>query len=324
MEEGAACVLLTGATGFVGRHVYERLSRVARVVCATRNPARASERHGDRSWRRLDVAEPETIAPALEGCTAAFYLVHEMGGDPDYATRESQHAHSFAEAAREAGVRRIVYLGGMKPRGTPSAHLRSRLEVGRVLRESGVSTVELRASMIVGAGSQSWQIVRDLARRLPAMVLPRWLESRSQPIAIEDVAVALVHALGLPDELDGTWDLPGPETLSGRDILVRVARICGTTPVIVRVPFVTPRLSSYWLRLVTSADIHIARELVEGLRTDITSSERSLWPLLPEHRLIAFDDAARAALAAEPKPTPRALALERLAHGLSRKAFAPG
>jgi uncharacterized protein YbjT (DUF2867 family) len=272
----------------------------------------------------MDVSRPETIAPALEGCSAALYLVHEMSDDPGYATRERAHAQAFAEAARDVGVRRIVYLGGMKPVGRASAHLRSRLEVGHALRGSDVSTVELRASMIIGVGSQSWQIVRDLARRLPAMVLPRWLESRTQPIWIEDVAFALVHALGLPDELDGVWDIPGPETLSGREILVRVARACGTTPVIVRVPFVTPRLSSYWVRLVTSADIHIARELVEGLRTDITSSERSFWSVVPGHHLVPFDEAVRAALAAEQALPPRVRAVERLAHGLSRKAAAQG
>jgi uncharacterized protein YbjT (DUF2867 family) len=317
-------VLLTGATGFVGRHVFHALSRVADVVRASRDPERAARRLGDGSWRRLDVARPETLAPALRGCTSALYLIHEMTDDPEYAQRESRHAESFARAALDAGVRRIVYLGGMKPAGRPSRHLRSRLEVGEVLRSSGISTVELRASMIIGAGSQSWQIVRDLARRLPAMVLPRWLESRTQPIWIGDVAFAVVRALQLPDELDGVWDIPGPETLTGREILVRVARLCGTTPITVRVPFVSPRLSSYWLRLVTSADIHVARELVEGLRTDITSSERSLWDVAPEHRCVPFDQAASRALADETRPRVATRVIEHVAHGLSRGARPTG
>lgn len=315
-------VLLTGATGFVGRHVYAPLTAVTDVVCATRDPVRAVQRLGDRDWRRLDVSHPETLAPALRGCNAVVYLIHEMTDEPAYARTESGHARAFAEAAREAGVRRIVYLGGMKPVGRPSPHLRSRLEVGRVLRASGVSTVELRASMIIGAGSQSWQIVRDLARRLPAMVLPRWLESRTQPVWVGDVAAAIVHALELPAELDGVWDVPGPETLTGREILVRVARLGGTTPVIIKVPFVSPRLSSYWLRLVTSADIRVARELVEGLRTDVTSSERSFWQLVPEHRCVAFDEAARRALAMESRPATPARIVEELAHGISRKVSA--
>jgi uncharacterized protein YbjT (DUF2867 family) len=317
-------VLLTGATGFVGRHVYEPLTAVAEVVCATRDPSRAARRFGERAWRLLDVTRRETLEPALRGCDAAIYLIHEMSDDPAYADRESVHARAFGEAAREAGVRRIVYLGGMKPVGQPSPHLRSRLEVGAVLGASGVSTVELRASMIVGPGSQSWQIVRDLARRLPAMVLPRWLESRSQPIWVGDAAFAIVRALDLPDELDGIWDIPGPETLTGREILVRVARLGGTTPLIVRVPFVTPRLSSYWVRLVTSADMHVARELVEGLRTDVTSSERSLWDLAAEHRCVPFDEAARRALASEAKPRATVRIVEELARGLSRKVPTTG
>jgi uncharacterized protein YbjT (DUF2867 family) len=320
MTESRPTVLLTGATGFVGRHVHEPLSRVARVVRASRTPERAARRFGDGGWRRLDVTRSETIASALEGCNAALYLIHEMSDDPAYAERESRHAAAFARAARDAGVRRIVYLGGMRPVGRPSRHLRSRLEVGEVLRSSGVSTVELRASMIIGAGSQSWQIVRDLARRLPAMVLPRWLESRTQPIWIGDVAFALVRALQLPDDLDGVWDIPGPETLTGREILMRVARLCGTTPIVFEVPFVSPRLSSVWLRLVTSADFHVARELVEGLRTDVVSSERSLWRIADDHACLPFDEAARRTLATEARPRAAARVVEQLAHGLSRRA----
>lgn len=316
-------VLLTGATGFVGRHVYERLAREAPVICTSRDPERAARRWGDRTWRRLDVSRRSTIEEALTGCRSAVYLVHGMTDDPDYAETERRHARAFADVAEHMGIERLVYLGGIEPSGPPSPHLRSRLAVGEVLRSSEVSTVELRASMIIGAGSQSWQIVRDLARRLPAMVLPRWLESRTQPVGIDDVSFAIVRAIDLPDALDGIWDIPGPETLTGREILTRVAHLCGTEPLIVKVPFVTPRLSSHWIRLFTSADIHIARELVEGLRYDLVSRNRSLWDLTPEHRLLSFDEAAERAFAEERAQSMPAQLLERIAHGLSRKAPTP-
>jgi uncharacterized protein YbjT (DUF2867 family) len=152
--------------------------------------------------------------------------------------------------------------------------------------------------MIVGAGSESWKIVRDLAMRLPVMVLPKWLRSRMQPVAIDDVTFALAHALGL--ELDGSdgWveTLPGPEMLSGRAILERVARLRGMKPWIIEVPLVTPRLSSYWLWLVTRADFRVAQELVEGLTSDLLARDRGFWALVPDHRVTGFDEAARRAL----------------------------
>ena len=293
-------VLLTGATGFVGGYALPRLVAAGLDVrCATRNVPAARAKHRDRAWVHFDLDRTETIAPALRGCTTALYLVHEMTGGEGYEAREGASAKAFAAAAEGEGIERIVYLGAAKPKGKPSRHLRSRLHTGEVLRAGKVPVFELRASMIVGSGSLSWQIVRDLAMRLPAMILPRWLSTRSQPIAIDDVAFALEHALALPIANAGVLDLPGPESLSAKEILLRIARLRGKRPITLSVPILSPRLSSYWLRLVTGANYHVARELIEGLSSDLLADGRGFWNLAPDHALLSFDEAARRALAAD-------------------------
>ena len=293
-------VLLTGATGFVGSHVQQLLAdRGWTVRCGSRRPDAAAQRYPDRDWVRLDVDDGSTMEPALAGVEAAIYLVHGMAEEGDYEQREHDAARAFARVAARAGVRRLVYLGGVEPAGELSKHLRSRLETGRILREEFPGTVELRAGMIVGSGSESWQICRDLAARLPFMVLPRWLESRSQPVAIADVATALASSL---DEAiaPGWYDIPGAETLSAREILMRIARLRGLAPFTVSVPVITPKLSSYWLRLVTRANYRVAVQLVEGLRSDLVATGTVLWDLLEGFEPTSFDDAIRAAMAEEP------------------------
>jgi uncharacterized protein YbjT (DUF2867 family) len=260
----------------------------------------ARSRWPDREWVGGDVGEPEGLLRAMDGCTAAYYLVHGMASArPGWADDELRWAEDFAEAAGQAGIRRVVYLGGVAPRGVPSEHLRSRLETGEVLRTGPVPCLELRAGMIIGAGSASWTIVRDLAARLPAMVLPAWLAHRSEPVAVDDVVAALVA--GLRVELPGStwWDIPGPEALSGKQILLRVAAVMGRRPVLVDVPLVTPRLSSHWIRLVTRADHGLARELVEGLTSDLLATRPGYWAAAGLPAPIALEEAARRALAAE-------------------------
>ncbi len=308
-------VLLTGARGFVGRNLLPVLqSRGFEVICASRDPSRGRASQPHLTWRAFDVRSPDTISAALHGCTSAVYLVHGMGQGDDYLEAERRAAVAFREAAAAAGLRRIVYLGGTSPRsGTASRHLRSRLLTGETLRAGSVSTIELQAAMIIGGGSESWRIVRDLAVRLPLMVLPSWLESRSYPIAIDDVTTALIRALTL--DLDGSqaFALPGPTLMSARDILERVARLSGRCPRMLRVPIVTPRLSSYWIRLVTRAHGPIARELVEGLRQDLIPDGPVFWQHLPRHELVNFDEAATRALAEESESLSiRARLLERL------------
>jgi len=317
-------VLLTGATGFVGGAVRPALAQAGwHVRCLTRNAARARGRQPALEWFQGDVADAESCARALEGCSAAVYLVHGIGEGADYHGRERAAAASFAQAAARAGVSRIVYLGGVAPAHGGSEHLRSRLDVGEALRAGPVETIELRASMIVGFGSLSWLIVRDLAARLPVMVLPRWLKSRTQPIAIDDVVVGLVRALELPPTGSRWFDLPGPVTLSGREILEETARVMGLEqPRIVAVPLLSPRLSSLWVRFVTRARWSVAREVVVGLTEDLLAADDRFWSLVDHPNRLSFADAARRALAAErrERPAPGAWGAIERARGLAPRA----
>ena len=297
-------LLLTGATGFVGRAVRPALAAAGwRVRCLTRDASRARQQAPDLEWVQGDVSDVAASARALAGCQAALYLVHSIGADTDYLGQEVRAAENFAGAAAAEGVARIVYLGGVAPRGAGSEHLRSRLAVGAALRASPVPTVELRASMIVGHGSLSWLIVRDLAARLPVMVLPRWLKSRTEPVAIDDVVVALARALDMPLAASACFDVPGPDVLSGKRILEETARVLGLPrPRTLEVPLLTPRLSSLWIRFVTRADWQIAREVVLGLGEDLLARDAAFWKLIGHAPRLAFAEAARRALAAEAQP----------------------
>ena len=253
-------------------------------------------------------------ARALDGCRVAYYLVHGLAEDASQLVeRERAMAETFATAAESAGVERIVYLGAIAPQGPPSEHLRSRLEAGRVLRRGRVPTLELRAGMIVGYGSASWQIVRDLSARLPAMVLPRWLQSHSQPVAIDDVIVALATAARAPLSHSSSFDLPGPEIMTYRETLLRTARLLGHRRLlVVDVPVLSPMLSSQWIRLVTMADWSVARELVLGLTHDLLARSDEYWQLIAHPPLLTFDEAARSALDEESRKRRLGLSIRAL------------
>ena len=308
-----APLLLTGATGFVGRHLYPSLVDAGLVVrCGTRDLERARRRYPDRDWVRCDVGDPASVRSALAGCRAAYYLVHEISGAPDYPEREAESARRFADASAKAGVERVVYLGGVAPEGKPSRHLASRIETGRILRAGGTPTVELRAAMIIGAGSASWVIVRDLAARLPAMVLPRWLLYRSCPVSVDDVVVALAASAGLDVE-PGVYDVPGPECLTHRELILRVATQLGKRPALVNVPVLTPQLSSYWIALVTRANLDLARELVSGLQSDLLPNpQRVFWDRVPRE-LEPLDIACEKALCDPTDPLSSRVANRRVA-----------
>lgn len=296
----ARTLLLTGATGFVGQAVYPALVAAGWTVrCASRDPVAAARRWPDRTWVGLDVSNPASVSRALESCDAALYLVHGMASHAgNYRDAELTQARLFSESAAAAGLQRIVYLGGVAAPRDASEHLRSREEVGAVLRAGAVPTLELRASMIIGHGSLSWLMVRDLAARLPVMVLPRWLKSRTQPVAIDDVVVALVRGLDVPLPESQWCDIPGPDTLSGRDILERTARMLGVRqPLMISVPFLSPRLSSHWVRFVTRAEWAVAREVVVGLKTDLLATSGDYWHRIGHDHLLDFDAAAQRAIA---------------------------
>jgi len=305
-------VLVTGGTGFVGRAMLSALAAADHDVRATTRDLSRVTSSPRVAWVRCDVDDRADVERALEGIEVAYFLVHGMGGGQhDYAVKERRSATVFAGAAARAGVKRIIYLGGVAPRAKPSEHLKSRLEVGEILRAGEVPTLELRASMIIGNGSASWQIVRDLAMRLPAMLLPAWTESRTCPVAIEDVTVALVRGLDLPMPTSAWYDLPGPEVLSGREILLRLAALRGRRVPTLRVPFLSVSLSSWWLKLVTRADFSLARELVLGFTDDLLPHDGRYWKEIGYEPLWSFDDAARAALQKE--------VMDRNVRGVARK-----
>jgi uncharacterized protein YbjT (DUF2867 family) len=293
-------VLVTGATGFIGSALLVELARRGQhVVAVTRRSTKPTATNGVE-WRACDLLEPSTVDAAFAGIRVAYYLVHSMGtGASEFGELERRAAQAFVQAAARAGVKRIVYLGGPAPPGPPSEHLRSRLAVGEILRAGPVPAVELRASMVIGRGSASWQIVRDLAVRLPVMVLPRWLSSRTRPVALADVVAALSAAADIPLEHSEWFDVPGPEVLSGQQILERIARLRGRRFLALKVPFLTPQLSALWLRLITRTDFALARELVLGLKEDLLPRDTRFWGLIGHTDLVSFDDAARDALASE-------------------------
>lgn len=314
-----APVLVTGATGFVGSRLANALHDAGIPVrCGSRRPAQAAESHPDFDWVAFDLDDSDSIDAALHGARAAVYLVHLMADGEGYAEREREAAATFARLAAANGLERIIYLGGVAPQGPPSKHLQSRLDTGDILRAGSVPTLELRAGMIIGEGSESWKICRDLAARLPFMLLPKWMQSRSTPVAIDDVITGLVTALGLSLEGSAVFDLPGPEVLTAEQILVRAARLRGMEPRTLALPIISPQLSSYWLKLVSGADFVVAQELVHGLVFDLLPTQPSLWERIPGFTPTAFDDAVLSAMKEESgTPSLRVRLLEAVARRLA-------
>ncbi len=317
-----SAVVVAGASGFVGRHVVERLLREgADVRCGTRDPGAAAGRRPDLRWVRFDV-DADDLGESLVGADALVYLVHHMQHQhgAELMTLEAAAAKRVVAACERAGVRRIVYLGGPVPGGEPSPHLRSRLHTGDLLRSGRVSTIELRAAMIVGAGSESWTLVRDLALRLPIMVLPSWLRTLSSPIDVADVADAIAAAVADPRTDSAAFDLPGPEVLTARAILERVAAEVGIKPVMIPVPVLTPKLSAHWLRLVCRGDHAIARQLVDGLTSDLVPQSPGYWAHMGGRKPTPLGATIRKALADDVIESPRGRMLESFVRRVARRA----
>ena len=275
--------LVTGASGYVGgRLLRELAARGERVRCLARRPEFLEPRVASGTEVvRGDVLQPESLAAAMAGVEVAYYLIHSMGSGGDFESEDRRAAHGFAAAAREAGVERIVYLGGLGHEPGLSRHLRSRQEVGRILRESGVPTLELRASIVIGSGSLSFEMVRALVQKLPVMITPRWVSQPAQPLAIEDLIAYLVSAAEIELPASLVVEIGGADRVSYLDIMREFARQRGLRRFMIRVPVLSPRLSGLWLGLVTPVYARVGRELIDSVRnktTVVDDSARRLFP----------------------------------------------
>jgi uncharacterized protein YbjT (DUF2867 family) len=296
-------VLLTGATGYIGgRLAPVLLEHGHQLICLTRDENRLR----DVPWRDQvevvegDVRDEVAVRRAFDGVDAAYFLVHSLGTGKAFADRDRAAAEVVARAARAADVQRLVYLGGLVPRDAHlSKHLESRAEVGDILLASGVPTVELRAAVILGSGSASFEMLRYLTERLPAMITPRWVANRVQPIAIRDVVRYLADCLDLPREVSRSFDIGGPDVLTYKEMMVRYAQVAGLAKrVIIPVPVLSPALSSHWVGVVTPVPRSLARPLVESLRNEVVAQDHDIATYLPDppEGLLPFDMSVRLAL----------------------------
>ena len=286
-------VAVVGATGTIGRPLVEALARDHDVVGVARTPPTAHEDNVE--WIAADATDAAAIRRALDGADVVYHLVHSLGSG-DFEALDRAAATAVAEGAAAAGARQVVYLGGLgEDSDDLSPHLRSRGETAEILDAGQVPVTTLRAAMIVGPGSAAFETIRALVERLPVMVCPRWVSVETQPVALADVVAALAGVCGDETTVDETFDLGGPEVMTYRTMMERVARIRGKHPILVEVPFLTPRLSSLWLYLVTPASVAVARPLVEGLRVPTVAKDDRIWQHVGVDRT-TFDEAVRLAL----------------------------
>ncbi len=291
----ATQVLVTGASGFVGSHLSAALADLGHDVRAmTRHPERYQ---GAGTPVPGDVGRPRSLTKALDGCEVAYYLVHSLA-DADFEARDAAAARAFGRAAARVGVSRVVYLGGLGADGEQlSPHLRSRREVESLLGDAGVPVTVLRAAVVIGHGGISWEITRQLVDHLPVMVAPKWVRTRTQPIALPDALRYLIGVLDHPDAKGQVFEIGGPEVLRYVDMMKRVARIQnGRLLPVITVPLLTPGLSSRWISLVTDVNVPTARNLIDSMTTEVVVHDHAIERLLPGE-LIGFDDAVRIAMA---------------------------
>jgi len=289
-----------GATGYIGSHLVPRLLRDGFVVRASGRNRKALEARG---WTGLELVEadalqPDSLPAALQGVDTAYYLVHSMAAGRNFGQLDLQAAENFAAAAGAAGVRRIVYLGGLVPKDPDSEHLRSRRDTGVRLRQGPVPVTELRAGIIVGPGSAAYEVIRDLVNHLPLMLTPKWVRSRSSPIALDNLLEYLVRVPWIEEAAGQVLDAAGPDYISYEEVMLEYGAAVGKRPIILRVPLLSPTLSSYWLGLVTAVPASIARALIGGLKHDLPADDAALRRMLPQ-KLLGFRDSLLAALEAE-------------------------
>jgi len=292
---------VTGATGYVGGRLVPRLLAAGRAVrCLARDP----ERLGGRPWAdsveivRGNVMEPDSLPAVLQGVAVAYYLIHSMQAEADFRRLDQEAARHFALAAKKAGVQRIVYLGGLgDPDSELSPHLRSRQETGEALRSAGVPVTEFRAAVIVGSGSLSFEMIRALTERLPMMICPRWVFTRTQPIAINNVLDYLTDCLEKPETAGRILEIGGTDILTYGQMMQGYARERGLKRWLIPVPVLTPRLSSYWLHLVTPVEAGVGRHLIESLRNEVIVRDPQAQQLLPDIVPLDYASSVRLALA---------------------------
>ena len=287
-------ILVTGATGFIGGRLVPALIAAGHDLRAmTRRP---EEYDGPGTPVGGDVQDRSTLDAALRGVRVAYYLVHSLDAD-DFEDRDARAAETFGKAAAAAGVHQIVYLGGLGAESAElSAHLRSRRGVEGLLGGAGVPVTVLRAGIVVGRGGISWELTRQLVKNLPAMVVPRWVATRTQPIAVDDVIRYLVGVADEPRALGRVFEIGGPEQLTYLEMLRVASEVTGGHPVpIVKVPVLTPRLSSYWLALVTDVDVTTGRNLIDSMGTEVVVTDRSIEEIVPGDP-IPYAEAVRRAL----------------------------
>jgi uncharacterized protein YbjT (DUF2867 family) len=283
-----------GATGFVGRALLPALTQRGEVVAVSRQ-ATAPQLPGVRCLA-ADLTDRESTRGALEGVDVAYHLIHSLGAR-NFSDLDRRVAENVATEAERAGVAQIVYLGGLAEDAPDlSPHLRSRTETATVLSSGTVPVTTLRAAVVVGRGSAAFETIVALVDRLPAMIAPRWVSTPTQPIALTDTIRYLTGVAGRTEALGESYDVGGPEIITYRDMIQQIAQLRAKRPLIVEVPVLSPRLSSYWLHLITPMEARVARPLVEGLRNPTTARDHRIRALLP-FPLTSFADAARSALA---------------------------
>ena len=292
-------ILLTGASGYIGGRLLKALEKTGRPVrCLARHPEfLKSKVTPSTEVVRGDCLDRASLTLSMAGVETAYYLVHSMGSAGRFEEEDRQAAKNFAHAAREAGVRRIIYLGGLGTEDKAlSAHLRSRHEVADLLRSSGIPTVEFRASIVIGSGSLSFEMIRALVQRLPVMICPRWVQVKAQPIAVEDVIAYLMEALAAPRDEGGVFEIGGTDQVSYGEIMQEYARQCGLRRWMIPVPVLTPRLSSLWLGLVTPIYARVGRKLVDSMRNPTlvrNTAALSAFTVKPQSLRVAIERALR-------------------------------
>jgi uncharacterized protein YbjT (DUF2867 family) len=286
-------VVVFGASGTIGGPLLAELAGTHEVVAVSRREHAPTE---GVVWKTADATQRDSVARVLEGCEVAYYLVHSLGSS-DFEELDLRAAETTALAAESAGVKQLVYLGGLGDDSADlSPHLRSRRETGERLASTSVPVTTLRAAMVVGRGSAAFETIVALVDRLPAMVTPRWVSTRTQPIALSDVVAYLVGVCGLEATFGSAYDVGGPEVMTYREMMERIAALRGKRPFIVEVPVLTPYLSSLWLHIVTPVKAGIARPLIEGLRNETVVRDDRIRELVPVD-LTPFEGAARSAFA---------------------------